>query len=200
MMKGLPLPPGGKVVHHDEVGHWNPNDTDPNKTWVVDKAAYDENDWCGNGSGIGGTSGPGPAGFDEWVNWVLDKKNWNSVTDGGNSGIDVDGAYGAQCVDLSKSWVQSALHLQSPPLLTAIDENGEAVAWGSSPPNGVYQVDKQESIKSGDIIFFRFGHTAVAINNEDGSGRFRVVEQNIPSPHKNAYPKTQVLAVFRIGE
>lgn len=37
----------------------------------------------------------------------LNSANWNSVTDGGLPGIDVDGAYGAQCFDLANFYLMS---------------------------------------------------------------------------------------------
>jgi hypothetical protein len=147
-----------------------------------------------------GGVGVTPATLQTFANWAMDKQNWNSTTSGGNPGIDVDGVYGAQCADISKAWVQRVLGLPTPPLLTAQDEQGRAVDWGDSVPAGANKQDSNTKIKAGDVIFFKFGHTAIALNNEDDGGGFRVIEQNLPSPHENSYDKLQVSAFFRLGE
>jgi hypothetical protein len=149
-------------------------------------------------SATGGIAGITSQSLTDWIVWVEDAKHWNSLTDGLNLGIDIDGAYGAQCVDISKSWLQVALKLKSPPLLTAVDSSGKAVAWGSTPPNGVNKQPMEANIKAGDIIFFTFGHTAVAINDEDDNGNFTVIEQNKPSPRQTVYNKAKVLAFYEV--
>ena len=41
------------------------------------------------------------------VSKALDSANWNSLTDGGVGGIDVDGAFGAQCFDLANYYLMN---------------------------------------------------------------------------------------------
>lgn len=65
----------------------------------------------GNSSSNGNNSNPANTGqlagkLKDAVASSLDSSNWNSTTDGGNPGIDVDGAYGAQCFDLANYYMQ----------------------------------------------------------------------------------------------
>ena len=65
----------------------------------------------GNSSSNGNNSSPSNTGqlagkLKEAVASALDSSNWNALTDGGNPGIDVDGAYGAQCFDLANYYME----------------------------------------------------------------------------------------------
>lgn len=145
------------------------------------------------------------SGLSGWLAWAANQENWKSTTDGGKPGIDVDGAYGAQCADLSKSWAQWALGLKTPPLLTAVDGfMGSPVSGGANfPPPGIEQRnmgENDETIQAGDIVFFKFGHTAVVTAAQDPSGLFRVFEQNPGSPAEREYPIETVLSVWKVHE
>jgi hypothetical protein len=146
------------------------------------------------GTGDGSTGGVGVAGesLQQWEKTVLDSKNWNSLTDASNPGIDIDGAYGAQCVDISQSWAKNngwpGGGLNAYP----------ASARSFSNPSPFSSVGSDPKVQAGDILFFSIGHTAVAMNNEDNSGNFKVVEQNYPSPHENTYNHIQVVEIYRL--
>jgi hypothetical protein len=198
-MSGLADNPYAAHIQHKEEGHMEGEGEAAH--YVVDKPAWTEIKQCGiaNGFSTGGVDGPLDGDLSNWINWALDPSHWNSKTDGGNPGVDVDGAYGAQCADISKSWVHDRLHMGSYPLLTAQDNNSNPVLWGADIPPQAHQQPMGEKIKAGDVVFFVWGHTAIAINEEDEEGRFSVVEQNYPSPHKNAYSKGQVMGFFRLS-
>ncbi len=64
-----------------------------------------------SGQTQGGTSGNNAATstvnmgeLEAFKNYCLDSKNWTDRPGGAKGGIDVDGAYGEQCADISKLW------------------------------------------------------------------------------------------------
>lgn len=65
----------------------------------------------GNSSPNGNNSNPGYTGqltgkMKDAIASALDSSNWNSTTDGGNPGIDMDGGWGAQCFDLGNYYME----------------------------------------------------------------------------------------------
>ncbi|MCL2137150.1 MAG: InlB B-repeat-containing protein, partial [Coriobacteriia bacterium] len=117
----------------------------------------------------------------QWADWALNSKNWNSKTPSGNGGIDVDGVYGAQCVDLGKSWSN---WLGKPiGLLDGNNTAGQKNAWkGTNYLN-------LKSVQPGDIVSHVGGrqHAFVVLTAPDANGNFTVLEQNPASPHKSTY-------------
>jgi hypothetical protein len=137
----------------------------------------------GNNGGSGGINVPGPKGLQDWIAWARDPSNWNAPTGEGNGiyfGIDEDGWYGAQCSDLSASWIMAALGLNYYTRVDASCNNGYCNGGEGFPPSGVFRATLP--VKAGDIIFF-VGHTAVATTDEGDDGSFTILEQNPSSPH-----------------
>jgi len=124
---------------------------------------------------------------------ILNPKNWNSTTTSKGKGIDVDGAYGAQCADISKMWAQELLGLKSPPLLSA---------WNNAGTKPMVNFDwkglglKDVSGKTcapGDIGFTitpTSGHTFVILSAPNAQGKVLILEQNSRYTGSDGVPNT----------
>ena len=104
----------------------------------------------------------------EVLNWV------RSLADRG-AGIDIDGAYGMQCVDLpnavSQKFFGKALWGNGIDMLNACASAG-------------YRVERSGLPRAGAIFCMRvsyhgYGHTGIVVGDPDGNGRFQTVEQNV---------------------
>lgn len=97
---------GTHLWRYNDFAMWN-GDT---KQGSSNSSVKNDLNGSGNSSSNGNNSNPSNTGqlagkFKDAVASSLDSSNWNSTTDGGNPGIDVDGAYGAQCFDLANYYL-----------------------------------------------------------------------------------------------
>jgi|GEM_PF-3447494 len=141
---------------------------------------------------------------DEFVDLIQHPEKWppewhQAKTDTGNPGIDVDGAFGAQCADISKAWFAKLYGLDpksADARLSAWNDAGTAPMTNFPRKDWMTHVDGGQGYLAGDIAFTK-GHTFVIISDQDGEGNFWVVEQNPNSPKKSLYNASQITDAFR---
>jgi hypothetical protein len=150
----------------------------------------------------------------DFAKWTQTKEYWNNKTDDGSPGIDVDGGFaGAQCADISNAWsmwiVKSIVSTTNP---SAVSSASPGYAFF----NGIDTDDQSakekrktwdsfkftELVKAGDVLTraerSTHNHTFVVLSDENKEGVFKIVQQNLPSPHiidvkKTDYPSDTII-------
>ena len=106
---------------------------------------------------------------------VAEVVNWASGLANKGIGYDNDGAYGAQCVDLtsgaSLKFFGKSLYGNGVDMLDAARSVGYRVETSGLPRAGAFFA----ATVNGNI----YGHTGLVIGNPDSSGIFKTIEQNI---------------------
>ena len=104
----------------------------------------------------------------EVINWA------RSIADRG-IGVDADGAFGAQCVDLPNMIAQKffgrSMRGNGIDMLNAGRGNGWLTTGATAPRAG--------AIFCMRVSYHGYGHTGLVISNPDGAGRFQTIEQNV---------------------
>lgn len=104
----------------------------------------------------------------EVVSWV------RSLADQG-TGVDADGAYGMQCVDLpnmiAKKFFGRSMYGNGIDMLNAGRANGWHTTGPTTPSVG--------AIFCMRVSYHQYGHTGVVVSEPDGNGNFQTVEQNV---------------------
>lgn len=105
----------------------------------------------------------------EVLTWV------RSLTDRG-IGVDADGAYGMQCVDLPNMVAQKffgrAMWGNGIDMLKAGQGLGWRTTGGNEPPHA-------GAIFCMRVSYHGYGHTGIVVGEPDGNGNFQTVEQNV---------------------
>jgi len=124
-----------------------------------------------------------------WQAWALNPANWKAKTDGGLPGIDQDGAYGAQCADLGRSW---AAYISK---LVGFDGND---TYTSSKTGWTKTGTNLSLAQPGDVIthFLGIKHVVVVVAGPV-NGMITVIEQNPSSPHISKYAITSAGYIWR---
>lgn len=113
------------------------------------------------------------------MKWILSSSNWNSQTDGGLPGIDVDGVFGAQCVDVAMKFAEM--------VGTKLNSvNGNSIVSSSEgrlKSDGWKIIDnpKPSDLKIGAITQESPNHTEVVVG-WDGKEKVKYLTQNPSSP------------------
>ena len=106
---------------------------------------------------------------------VAEVVNWASGLANKGIGYDNDGAYGAQCVDLtagaSLKFFGKSLYGNGVDMLDAARSVGYRVETSGLPRAGAFFA----ATVNGSV----YGHTGLVIGDPDGSGIFKTIEQNI---------------------
>ena len=102
------------------------------------------------------------------INWVKSLAN-------AGTGVDADGAFGMQCVDLPNMLAQKFFGRSMPgngiDMLAAGRANGWVTTGAERPHAG--------AIFCMRVSYHGYGHTGVVVSEPDASGRFQTVEQNV---------------------
>ena len=105
----------------------------------------------------------------EVLTWV------RSLADRG-IGVDADGAYGMQCVDLPNMVAQKffgcAMWGNGIDMLRA----GQGLGWHTTGGN---ELPHAGAIFCMRVSYHGYGHTGIVVNEPDGNGNFQTVEQNV---------------------
>lgn len=105
----------------------------------------------------------------EVLTWV------RSLADRG-IGVDADGAYGMQCVDLPNMVAQKffgrAMWGNGIDMLKA----GQGLGWRTT---GGGELPHAGAIFCMRVSFHGYGHTGIVVNEPDANGNFQTVEQNV---------------------
>jgi hypothetical protein len=135
-------------------------------------------------SGNSGTNSTIDMGeLEAFKNYVLDSKNWTDRSGGAKGGIDVDGAFGEQCADISKLWYMRMYGVTGVGLS----------CWSNGVPGVYFDAGKKNMqdvsggpYAAGDIGFTikppNTGHTYVIMSSPDANGNVQILEQNPSSP------------------
>lgn len=106
---------------------------------------------------------------------VAEVVNWASSLANRGAGVDADGAYGMQCVDLpnmiSIKFFGKRLAGNAIDLLNSAAANGYRVERSGAPKAGAIFVQQ--------IYSHAYGHTGLVIQDYNGSGYLRTIEQNV---------------------
>lgn len=102
------------------------------------------------------------------INWVKGLAN-------AGTGVDADGVFGMQCVDLPNMLAQKFFGRSMPgngiDMLAAGRANGWVTTGAEKPHAG--------AIFCMRVSYHGYGHTGVVVSEPDASGRFQTVEQNV---------------------
>lgn len=146
--------------------------------------------WDSNDNGAPGASGAA-AGLGAFKAWALNPANWNSTTDAGRPGIDVDHEFNAQCADLGIAWSRQAGHP------SGFDGDDTST---SSKSGWHYAGATFATAKPGDVIT-RAGnitHVVVVLAAPSG-GRVQVLQQNPGSPAVAYYSTATAGVIWRMN-
>jgi surface antigen len=143
-------------------------------------------------NGCGGAQGPWASQMNSWLSWAQNPANWNSTTPTGNPGIDQDGAYGAQCADLARSWAASIGKL--------VGFDGNDTHANSNKPGWAKAGTSFSTAQTGDVITGFYpagvGHVVVVVEGPH-NGVITVLEQNPWSPRINNYSTGLTGSIWR---
>jgi hypothetical protein len=129
-----------------------------------------------------------PLGFAKWVRKVLNDAN----------GVDSDGVFGNQCVDVPKDYTETVLYPKLSAYEVGIHGNGKDIYKNAKLDYFIkvpYSISRRLCwAQRGDIICWgatatnKYGHTAVVVSRKlFNRHSFTVVEQNGFNPDGKAY-------------
>lgn len=120
--------------------------------------------------------------------------NWFSGVEG--TYVDMDGKYGAQCVDLAKHY---AVRVHGVPNIAY--GHGKDFAHGVTNQPGWTFISPSSNAIAGDVVSFGpswgdgYGHVAVVVS--DNGDSLTVIQQNPKAPHKATLRKSDVVGYAR---